>query len=221
MAGAYFVRVCRRREKAAKPGPYEAQAIMPGSSVTFFSNSESTMIVQARRTVQATMLSLVLCTLVTMLGCSNRSGQVQTDSEEPSFEGKALSAWIAQLQDKDRPVGGGRENKGTRCEAAEILGKFDLRNAEQHREKALAALGKAFRDRNDTLRFVAANSLQRYGQHAVPVFLDALKIPSRESASRLPRCFATLKKVTRSAWPACWNWSSVATQKFGKGRLGC
>src|SRR5262249_7571641 len=75
--------------------------------------------------------------------------------------------WIAQLSDKDANM---------RYKAAQALGSLDLRDADAHREKVLAALGKALRDDKDnTMRFVAARALRCYGQHAVPVFLEALK----------------------------------------------
>jgi HEAT repeat protein len=88
------------------------------------------------------------------------------DDEAPSYRGKSLTTWIAQLQAK---------NAKERWEAAQALGNLDFRGAEGHREKALEALGRALGDRDGTLRFAAAGSLACYGQHAVPVFLGALK----------------------------------------------
>lgn len=152
-----------------------------------------------RFSVRLTILSLATCAFVMAMGCENSRGPGQAkqdngaaekkantddqkkavapapapapaeakgDAKEPSYEGKPLSAWIVQLGDED---------KETRYKAATALGKFELRNVEGSHEKVLGALGKAIRDKDRTMRFVADESLRGYGQHALPVFLDALK----------------------------------------------
>jgi HEAT repeat protein len=87
------------------------------------------------------------------------------DVNEISYKGKPLADWIARLQDKDA---------GTRVEAARALGNIS-RSEEGRPPAVFRALARAFKDKDETVRFVAFESLKCYGEHAVPVLAEALK----------------------------------------------
>jgi HEAT repeat protein len=85
----------------------------------------------------------------------------------PSLEGKTLAAWITLLREG--------ATFQDRFKAAQVLGKFDFKDADHLRDRTLAALGQALRDENMTVRLFATESLRGHGQHAIPVYLEALK----------------------------------------------
>jgi HEAT repeat protein len=150
------------------------------------------MLVPRPRTISVPLLPLATCGLLMLVGCDNSGcpGQTKPDKDTPSAnaggndedaspESKALCTLVAQLQDPNPEV---------RWKAARALapwhlglasgdkeGRFDFTKNEQHRETALAALGQALRDKDDTVCHFASESLRSYEKHAVPVFLEALK----------------------------------------------
>jgi HEAT repeat protein len=97
-------------------------------------------------------------------------GDPEKAVDERIIDGKPLSHWIAQLQDKDRNV---------RMEAVQTLGGGGPRKGgvlpEQLGKAGLQALGQALRDKDSGVRFIAFQSLQRHGASAAPFILDALK----------------------------------------------
>jgi HEAT repeat protein len=82
-----------------------------------------------------------------------------------SYQGKPLADWIAQLQDKDA---------GTRVKAAQALGHMRRFDAVPP-QAVLLALAKALKDKDETVRFVASESLKGWGEQSVPVLVEALK----------------------------------------------
>ncbi len=95
----------------------------------------------------------------------------KTDGE-PLYQGKAVSAWINPLKDKDWSV---------RSQGANALSKA-FHNypgkggaAEEPPQALLQALAAALGEKDDTVRFVAAACLQRTGPRAVPFLAVGLK----------------------------------------------
>jgi serine/threonine protein kinase/HEAT repeat protein len=108
----------------------------------------------------------------------------------PSYQGKTLSKWIAQLHAKDA---------NAREEASQVIGRITWRErgggkgaspaftpaVNDPKGMLLPALAHAFTSKDDVVkgrsrRLVVGNFLRLYGEKAVPVFMAALKDPDTE-----------------------------------------
>jgi HEAT repeat protein len=145
-----------------------------------------------REAVQSALLSVAGCACLLLAGCpaGRPTGQAEQDKaaaekgpdKGPSYQGKTVAAWIAQLGDTDaqaRQEAYGAISRITRGPAPRGEQDGLAFNPALHDPNGalLPALAEALKSKDRVVRSVVTGFLGLYGEKAVPVFTAALKDP--------------------------------------------